>query len=195
MRTAEQRQGQAARASSKVLGLRVSVAANEGLSVQGYLAHKKTPPPLDHHRALGIGLHLGPGGGGVRMSEVPLQASVYQSVLMKVFLYRDTSLMRNRSPLGSYNKVFYWCMGRAFLTPPTSNTPAGCFPLTRNRKSETQNSKPKARNSKPETSDPRSKTQNPKPEENPKPETLDLKLSTRPPQPHTPSPKTAADAV
>ena len=27
-----------------------------GLHVQGYLAHKKTPLPYDHHRALGIGL-------------------------------------------------------------------------------------------------------------------------------------------
>ena len=28
----------------------------ERLELQGYLAHKKQPPPKDHHRALGIGL-------------------------------------------------------------------------------------------------------------------------------------------
>ena len=38
------------------------------------------------------------------MSEVPLQASVYQSVLMKVFRYRGTSLIRNRNPLGPYRR-------------------------------------------------------------------------------------------
>ena len=38
------------------------------------------------------------------MSEVPLQASVYQSVLMKIFLYRVTSLIRNRAPLGPYRR-------------------------------------------------------------------------------------------
>ena len=40
--------------------------------LQGYLAHKKHPPPQDHHRFLGIGLLQGSTGGGVLMSEVPL---------------------------------------------------------------------------------------------------------------------------
>ena len=40
--------------------------------IQGYLAHKKTPAPLDHHRALGIGLLQGPRGKRFIMSEVPL---------------------------------------------------------------------------------------------------------------------------
>ena len=31
-------------------------------TLQGYLAHKKQPPPLDHHRALEIVLLKGPGG-------------------------------------------------------------------------------------------------------------------------------------
>jgi len=35
-----------------------SLAGSRGvaLALQGYLAHKKPPPPKDHHRALGIGL-------------------------------------------------------------------------------------------------------------------------------------------
>ena len=32
-------------------------------SLQGYLARKKMPPPLEPHRTLGIGLRLGPRGG------------------------------------------------------------------------------------------------------------------------------------
>jgi len=41
--------------------------------LQGYLAHKKQPPPFDHHRSPGIGLLQGPTGRGVLMSEVPLK--------------------------------------------------------------------------------------------------------------------------
>ena len=37
--------------------------------VQGYLAHKKQPPPQGHHRALGIILLKGPRGGWFLMSE------------------------------------------------------------------------------------------------------------------------------
>ena len=40
--------------------------------VQGYLAHKKPPPPQDFHRALGIVLLQGPKGARFLMSEVPL---------------------------------------------------------------------------------------------------------------------------
>ena len=40
--------------------------------LQGYLAHKKQPPPHDHHRALGIVLLQGPRGALFLMSEVPL---------------------------------------------------------------------------------------------------------------------------
>jgi len=42
----------------------------ELLEVQGYLAHKKTPNPQDHHRTLGIGPRLGPTRGHFLMSEV-----------------------------------------------------------------------------------------------------------------------------
>ena len=42
-------------------------------ALQGYLAHKKTPPPLEAHpRALRIGLPWGPRGRRFLMSEVPL---------------------------------------------------------------------------------------------------------------------------
>ena len=42
------------------------------LWVQGYLAHKKLPPPQDFRRALGIGLLQGPWRRQFLMSEVPL---------------------------------------------------------------------------------------------------------------------------
>ena len=42
------------------------------LNVQGYLAHKKHPPPWDRHRFLGTGLLNGPMGKAVFMSEEPL---------------------------------------------------------------------------------------------------------------------------
>ena len=41
------------------------------LYIQGYLAHKKPPPPWDHRRALGIFLLYGPRGGRFLMGEVP----------------------------------------------------------------------------------------------------------------------------
>ena len=44
--------------------------------LQGYLAHKKSPPPWDHHRALSIGLLKGPRGGQFLMGEVPLYEEV-----------------------------------------------------------------------------------------------------------------------
>ena len=50
-----------------------SASAHRRVPVQGYLAHKKQPPPEDHHRSLGIGLLQGPTGGVFLMSEVPLQ--------------------------------------------------------------------------------------------------------------------------
>jgi len=40
------------------------------LLVQGYLAHKKMPPPWDHRRALGMVLLFGPRWTLFRMSEV-----------------------------------------------------------------------------------------------------------------------------
>ena len=40
--------------------------------LKGYLAHKKPPPPQDHHRPLGIVLLQGPRGLHFFMSEVPL---------------------------------------------------------------------------------------------------------------------------
>ena len=44
--------------------------------LQGYLAHKKTPPPLkDHHRALGIVLLSEPEGGHFLVSEIRLYGS------------------------------------------------------------------------------------------------------------------------
>ena len=42
------------------------------LGLQGYLAHKKYPPPQDPPRTLGIGLRYGPRGERFLMSEVPL---------------------------------------------------------------------------------------------------------------------------
>ena len=39
---------------------------------QGYLAHKKSPPPYDHRSAIGIVLIFGPRGALLLMSEVPL---------------------------------------------------------------------------------------------------------------------------
>ena len=41
-------------------------------SSKGVLAHKKRPPPWDHHRSRGIGLLQGPtGGGGVLWARYP----------------------------------------------------------------------------------------------------------------------------
>ena len=42
------------------------------LAVYGYLAHKKSPPPCDHHRILGLVLLWGPRGALFLMSEVAL---------------------------------------------------------------------------------------------------------------------------
>ena len=38
------------------LALRPGLAPGAARPVQGYNAHKKHPPPQDHHRSLGIGL-------------------------------------------------------------------------------------------------------------------------------------------
>ena len=46
--------------------------ARASRAVQGYLAHKKQPPPEDHHQALGTGLLLGPRVIFFLISEVPL---------------------------------------------------------------------------------------------------------------------------
>ena len=42
------------------------------MPIQGYLAHKKLPPPQDHHRALGIWPLQGPRGRCFLMLEVSL---------------------------------------------------------------------------------------------------------------------------
>ena len=44
----------------------------ESVSLQGYLAHKKTPTPLGPPRTLGIGLRYGPRGVRSFVSELPL---------------------------------------------------------------------------------------------------------------------------
>ena len=44
------------------------------MTMQGYLAHKKTPTPLDRHRSLGMVLLQGPRGVRFLISEVPLYA-------------------------------------------------------------------------------------------------------------------------
>jgi len=45
------------------------------MGLQGYLAHKKQPPPKDHHMTLGLVLLHGPTEGVFLMSEVPLYLS------------------------------------------------------------------------------------------------------------------------
>ena len=56
-------------------GLEHAIESREGVSiarVQGYLAHKKVPPPQDHRRALGIVLLYRPEWGVGSMNAVPL---------------------------------------------------------------------------------------------------------------------------
>ena len=60
------------------------------MHVQGYLAHKKPPPRLDHHRALDINLLKGARVGRFLMSEV----SLYSEHL-------------NRSPLSAGGATFF----------------------------------------------------------------------------------------
>ena len=50
----------------------ISISLASIQALQGYFAHKKQHPPLDHHRAVGIGLLWGPMGGEFLTSEVPL---------------------------------------------------------------------------------------------------------------------------
>ena len=40
--------------------------------IQGYLAHRKHPPPYDHHRAIGMVLLKGLRGRHLLTSEIPL---------------------------------------------------------------------------------------------------------------------------
>ena len=49
-----------------------SVFATRAVCLQGYLAHKKAPPPQDHHRALEIKLLYVARVGRFFMSKVPL---------------------------------------------------------------------------------------------------------------------------
>jgi hypothetical protein len=53
-------------------GRLVKAEQSKANAAQGYLAHKKTPTPYDHHRALGIALLKGPMEGCFLVSEVPL---------------------------------------------------------------------------------------------------------------------------
>ena len=57
--------------------------------IQGYLAHKKTPTPKDHHRSLGIGPLKGPTKGLFLRSEVPLYSPLKG--------YRGDSKVRTRT--------------------------------------------------------------------------------------------------
>ena len=50
----------------------IAALSRTGFGVQGYLAYKNSPPPLDHRRALGTGLLQGPRRGWSLMSVVPL---------------------------------------------------------------------------------------------------------------------------
>ena len=56
--------------------------------IQGYLAHKKHPPPQDHHRSLGIGVLKGPTVLG------PVFVVLLRGHAM-FRVYRGTSLIRN----------------------------------------------------------------------------------------------------
>ena len=51
-----------------------------GHPLQGYLAHRRQPSPLDHHRSLGKGLLEGPTGGGGLMSENPCMCLTQRAV-------------------------------------------------------------------------------------------------------------------
>ena len=67
--------------------------------VQGYLAHKKTPPPQDHHRALGI---------------VPLNSPKQVRFLMSdVPLYRPPSTGRTRA-----RAPWWWGLPHGGVRPP-----------------------------------------------------------------------------
>ena len=68
---------------------------------QGYLAHKKTPIPQDHRKALGIDLLKGPRGRCFLLREVPLSAAVFS-----VKRETNNSRVERRSCFG-YNLVFW----------------------------------------------------------------------------------------
>jgi len=74
------------------LQLEPSSESEVAQSLQGYLAHKKSPLPQDNHRTLGTVLARVPGGEVFLMSEVTLS------------LYRITSLIRNNPSLGPYDR-------------------------------------------------------------------------------------------
>ena len=75
-------------------------------TLQGYLAHKKQPPPSDHCKTLGIVLMWGPRRGrGVLMKEVPLCVAFLQGQLIShnVFIM---SFCKSQFPHKSVNLLF-----------------------------------------------------------------------------------------
>ena len=57
----------------------IAPLSDQTVGLQGYLAHKKPPPPQDHHRALGVGLLLGPRESRFLMSEVLFTTDLWVS--------------------------------------------------------------------------------------------------------------------
>ena len=67
--------GSLARARASSDGVVPAVEPSVGIwAVDGYLAH--APAPMDHHRAIGIGLLQRPGGALCLMCEVPLRGDL-----------------------------------------------------------------------------------------------------------------------
>ena len=69
--------------------------------VQGYLAHKKHPPPRTPHKDY-LGSYGGPGGGGAVSYErgTPVGMRAGWQVDPLGWVYRGTSLIRNSGRLG-----------------------------------------------------------------------------------------------
>ena len=65
--------------------------------VQGYLAQKKLPPPQDHHGPLGVSYERGTPVADIKLQKV--------TDAQPAHLYRDTSLIRNRNPVGPCSRT------------------------------------------------------------------------------------------